>query len=247
MKNANFVILEIRNMNILKYLHTYGDSLFLPKIFYKFFIKEVYILAIYLSTHNLAEDEMHSARELHLAARYAICDISIPNISHKATPPRTVILNIIYVPSRTKKERERKRDRLNLSSCVCACIKNACSNRVTARRTKRHEYGRGGLESENNIDPLFRPANKYHKYRPAELSGRSCTLQHRTSRFRSRIRLFSVHWRTWVCTTTVRGIGFAPRWPFVHMNKEVRIAYNAVREIPAIILQPDNILFFHVY
>lgn len=149
MKNVIFVILEIRNgMNILKYLHIYRDSLFLPKIVYKFFIKEVYILAIYLSTHNLTEDEMHSARELHLAARYAICDISIPNISHKATPPRTVILNIIYVPSRTKKEREGERP--VESEFVRVCVhkertfesRNRAPYKATRVRSRRSRIGK---------------------------------------------------------------------------------------------------------
>lgn len=220
------MILEIRNgVNILRYLHIYV-SFFSAKIFYKFFIKEVCILAIYLSTHNLRRWDAFRARAAFGSEIRDLWHFYTKYIAQSDAASHCHIK--YYLCPLAHKEKERGRGTGWLAWiwvwCVCACIKNARSKRVTARRIKRHEYGRGGFESENNIDPLFRPANKYHKYRPTELSVRSCTLQHRTSRFRSRIRLFSVHWRTWVCTTTVRGIGFAPRWPFVHVNKEVRIA-----------------------
>lgn len=112
-------------------------------------------------TRKLIRDtRAHSA--LHSAVRYAIRDISIPNISHKATPPRAVILNIIYV-------RPAHKERATALGSEFSSLEGTRARARESRRTKARAR-QGGLQSKNNIDPLFGLANKYHKYRPAELS-----------------------------------------------------------------------------
>lgn len=172
---------------------------------------------------------MHSARELHSAVRYAIRDISIPNISHKATPPRAVILNIIYVFSHTKRERESDRLTLRLDpnassspgACSAVCAR-ADSMHERARRTKARARPRATswFQSKNNIDPLFGSANKYHKYRPAELSA---LISHAPEIYRARMHVLGLellYWRARACDYGIRmGIRFAPHWPFVFSGK----------------------------
>jgi len=76
------------------------------------------IFVIHFSIHKSTKDKMHSARAAF--GSEIRDDISIPNISYKATPPRTVILNIIYAPSRTK--RERPVDSPGIWVLVRACV-----------------------------------------------------------------------------------------------------------------------------
>lgn len=63
-----------------------------------------------------------------------------------------------------------KRDRLTRldPSFACVCVHEERTFDITAPHIK-HEGRVVGSQSKNNIDPLFRPANKYRKYR-AELS-----------------------------------------------------------------------------
>lgn len=226
-------------MNILKHLRKDTFRYLLPKIFSTNFSSREHIFSRYISVglESWPKDEMHSAsaRAAFGSARYAICDISIPNISHKATPPRTVILNIIYVPSHTKQERDGGRPVDSLESefrvCVCvyACIKNARSKCVSARdaQSDASTIAKAPNRKTISIHCSDRPINIINigrlNYRPDLARWNIVRVDSR-----GRIRPFFCATHTWACTTRVRGIGFAPRWPFVDMNKEVRVLYRTI-------------------
>lgn len=115
----------------------------------------------------------------YLKVRYAIGDISMPNISHKAAPRLPVILNIIY--ARSYKDSGAwlpgacsPHDDARRVVCVFhTSTYHATINRRRGARTPPSAWNTKNGQSKNNIDPLFRPSNKYRKYRSTELQAQS--------------------------------------------------------------------------